>query len=77
MAGTPTQANRALAILSSLMAWVSRYRLREGNPCHGVSRFKEREVNRYPTSAQLIRITEVINELVEQRTLNLFLCLEL
>ena len=33
MAATPTQANRALAILSSLMAWMKTRKWRDDNPC--------------------------------------------
>lgn len=72
MAATPTQANRALAILSSLMNWIERQKWREGNPCRGVLRFKERIVNRYPTAADLARIVEAMDQLVDEGTLNLF-----
>ena len=72
MAATPTQANRALAILSSLMSWVARRKWREGNPCKGVPRFKERVVNRYPTPGQLARIAEAMDELVGEGALNPF-----
>ena len=72
MAATPTQANRALAILSSLMAWIKCQKWRDGNPCQGVARFKERAVNRYPTPGILARISQAIDELVEEGTLNPF-----
>jgi integrase len=72
MSATPTQANRALAILSSLMAWVGRQRWREGNPCKGIARFKERAINRYPTPAELRRIADAMDELVDEGTLNPF-----
>jgi hypothetical protein len=72
MSGTPTQANRALAILSSLMNWVAGRKWREGNPCRGVVRFKEPAVNRYPTPGQLQRIRDAIDELGAEGRLNLF-----
>jgi integrase len=72
MSETPTQANRALAILSSLMNWVAGRKWREGNPCRGVVRFKERAVNRYPTPGQLQRIRDAIDELVAEGRLNLY-----
>ncbi len=70
MVATPTQANRALAILSSLMSWTARLKWRDDNPCHGVARYKERTVNRYPTAAHLARIAEAMDELVEEGALN-------
>src|SRR5262245_17883819 len=39
--GTPFQANRVLAILSSLMAWSEQSGLRQGNPCVGIRRYRE------------------------------------
>jgi integrase len=72
MSNTPTQANRALAILSSLMTWIVLQKWRGGNPCHGVVRFKERAINRYPTSNDLLRLLQAIDELADEGTLNPF-----
>jgi integrase len=68
--GGDAEANRALAILSSLMSWTARLKWRDDNPCHGVARYKERTVNRYPTAAHLARIAEAMDELVEEGALN-------
>jgi integrase len=72
LASTPTQANRALQVLSSFMTWAVRHKYRETNPCRGVIRFKERAVNRYPGSNELTRIARAIEELTAEDSLNLF-----
>jgi integrase len=72
MMATPTQANRALAILSSLMTWTVRRKWRDTNPCRGVPRFKERAIIRYPTPGDLARIADAMDELVAEGALNLF-----
>jgi integrase len=69
---TPIQANRALAILSSLMAWAVDEKLREGNPCVGTTRFREKAVNRYPTPADVSRIVAAMDELLDEGAINPF-----
>ena len=49
--GTPFQANRALAILSSLMAWAEDSGLRLGNPCVGIRRYREPAKQRFLSRA--------------------------
>jgi integrase len=70
---TPTQANRALAILSSLMAWaIDDAKLREDNPCVGITRFRERMVIRYPTPAEISRVVKAMDELLDEGEINSF-----
>lgn len=72
MSATSTQANRALAILSSLMSWTVHQRWRADNPCRGIARFRERRVQFFPTASQMAQISKTIDEMVEQGGLNLF-----
>jgi hypothetical protein len=71
LARTPTQANRALAILSSLMNWASRLGLVAGHPRIVVTRFREQPVNRYPTAVEIARLWRAMDELVAENKLNL------
>jgi integrase len=68
MADTPIQANRALAIFSSLMEWAKT----KENPCQGIARYRERKVLRYPTRTEIARLAQAIDELAAEGTLNLF-----
>lgn len=70
LASTPTQANRALAILSSLMGWAGRLRLMTGQPCVGLTPYREQPVNRYPTHTEIARIARTMDELVAECALN-------
>ena len=54
---------RASAILSSLLSWAARQKLRTGNPCEGIRRYREQPVNRYPTPMQLAQIVSAVDEL--------------
>ena len=69
---TPTQANRALAILSSLMQWAVKTKLRDGNPCRGITQFRERTVNRYPTLDDLSRLLMSANALADENKVSQF-----
>jgi integrase len=54
---TPYLANRFVAVTSTLMAWATRARLREGpNPCAGIEKFPERPRKRYLSPAELKRL---------------------
>ncbi len=72
LAKTPTRANRALAILSSLMSWAVSNKMRPDNPCGAVARNREQPVNRYPTATDLSGIVLVIDELVLEKAINPF-----
>jgi integrase len=55
---TPYQANRALAVLSKLVAWSASARLRPAgpNPCHGIEKFPEQKRRRYLSEAEYARV---------------------
>jgi integrase len=73
LAATPYRANRALAILSSMMAWGTRQGFRSGdNPCEGIQRFREFASQRFLTLDELARIFRALEELVAQAKLSLF-----
>jgi integrase len=59
---TPTQANRLVAVASSMFARAERWGLRpEGsNPCRHVDRFKERGRQRFLSPAELAKLGEVL-----------------
>lgn len=70
LSDTPAQANRVLAILSSLMTWSVRRKYRLSNPCRDVVRFRERTINRYPNGNDLAQILRAIDELSEEGALS-------
>jgi integrase len=70
LADKPVQANRVLAILSSLMSWAVRQKLRDGNPCAGIARYRERQVNRYPTAQEIGRLAQAVDELEREGRLD-------
>jgi len=54
LAATPTQANRCLALLSSMLTMAERWRLVPGpNPARLVERFRERQKERYLSDEEL------------------------
>lgn len=69
---TPTRANRALGILSSLMTWAIANKMRPDNPCRAVARYREQPVNRYPTTTDLRQIVRTIDELLVEDAINPF-----
>lgn len=63
-AGTPYQANRALAALSKAFELAEIWGLRpeSSNPCKKVERFKEQARERYLTTAEFKRLGQVLND---------------
>ena len=61
---TPTQANRALALISSLMVYAERVEIRPAgsNPCRYIEKYPEAPRNRYPSARELARLGEVLAE---------------
>lgn len=63
---TPTQANRALATLSSLLGWSmkggGRYRPIGPNPCLGIEKYPERKRDRYLAAAEYGRIGKALRQ---------------
>jgi integrase len=69
---TPYQANRALAILSSLMAWAETVALRHGNPCLGLRRYREQPRQRFLSVAELARLSVALDALEADGMINPF-----
>jgi integrase len=70
LGNTPIQANRALSVLSSFMAWAVRHKYRDANPCRSLVRYRERVVNRYPGASELKQLAAAIDELTAEGSLN-------
>jgi integrase len=70
--GTPFQANRALAILSSLMAWAEGGGLRQGNPCLGIRRYREHAKQRFLSLAEITRLNAGLDALEAEGEINPF-----
>ena len=64
---TPYQANRSIALLSRLFGLAETWGMRDlgSNPCQHVERFKETPRERYLTSAELSRLGEEIEKMLE------------
>jgi integrase len=64
---TPGAANRALAVLSSMLGWAIKNGLREApNPCRDIKRFRGRKVERFLSTVELNRLSEALRA-VEKR----------
>jgi integrase len=69
---TPFQANRALAILSSLIAWAEGNGLRQGNPCLGIRRYRERPKQRFLSVEEIARLRLSLDALEAEGEINPF-----
>jgi integrase len=69
---TPFQANRALAILSSLMAWAESNGLRQGNPCLGIRRYREHAKQRFLSFEEIARLNAALDALEAEGEINPF-----
>lgn len=60
---TPGAANRALAILSSMLSWAIKHQLREApNPCRDVKRYRSKKIERHLSPQELGRLGEVLTK---------------
>lgn len=50
---TPYQANRVLAVLAKMFSLAEEWGYREGNPCRGVEKFRERKRERFLSPVEL------------------------
>jgi integrase len=66
----PTQANRALALLSRMFSLAIRWGLRTDNPCKGIERNQENKRQRYLSGPELTRLTGALSELPDQGAAN-------
>jgi integrase len=62
--GTPYLANRALAVLSKLLAWsaTAKYRAAGPNPCAGIEKYRERRRKRYLTADEYARLGRALRQ---------------
>jgi integrase len=58
LAATKFQANRALAVLSKMVAWAASAKLRQPgpNPCHGIEKFPEAKRRRYLSEGEYAKV---------------------
>jgi integrase len=66
----PTQANRALAVLSKMFSLAVRWGWRADNPCRGIERNQEAKRQRFLTRAETTRLLSALNELGDQGAAN-------
>ncbi len=65
MGKTQRNANNVLTALSKLMTWSMERKWREDNPCKGITRYKERERNRYLSPDEAKRLGEVLRQVAQ------------
>jgi integrase len=58
--GTPTRANRTMALLSKMFSLAVRWEMRDDNPARGIERNNEERRNRYLVGDELRRLTEAL-----------------
>jgi integrase len=71
-ATAPYQANRCLALLSTMLAMAIRWHMRADNPCTGVGRNKEHGREWYLTGDELARLLAALDGYRDQRTAAIF-----
>ncbi len=62
MSGKRGAANRAMALLSKMMALAVAWELRPDNPCRGVDRYEEVRKERFLTPAEVLRLNDALEE---------------
>jgi integrase len=70
--GRHHRANRAVAVLSRMMTFAMKERLRLDNPCKGLERNPETKRKRYLTGDELARLTRALAEHSDQQMANVF-----
>jgi integrase len=75
-AGHPTQANRAVAVVSKMFSLAIRWRMRADNPAKGIERNAEHKRTRYLTTVEIERLMDALDRLEDQQAADIFrLCL--
>src|SRR5215471_21705731 len=75
-AGRITQANRVIAVASKMFSLAIRWRMRSDSPAKGIERNPEQQRKRYPSPAELKRLTDALDTHADQQAANIFrLCL--
>jgi integrase len=66
---SPTSANRALAVLSTMFSYAEllKWRPQGTNPCQLIKRYKERKRKRYATEAELHGVFRILDEEADKR----------
>lgn len=67
----PYQANKVLAVLSKMFALAVQWGWRPDNPVKGIERNPEVARHRYLSPAELVKLTEALNELPDQQAANI------
>jgi integrase len=68
--GSPTHANRVLALLSKMFSLAILWGLRDNNPVKGVERNQEHKRHRYLSGAEMTRLTTALDQLRDQGAAN-------
>jgi integrase len=60
----PIAANRCLSLLSNMMNWAEKKKIRpkRSNPCYGITRYKETKRKRYLSADELARLGEALRD---------------
>jgi len=71
LGATPPQANRVLAVLSSLVSWAMRAKLCPvgANPCVGVKRYREGRRRRYLDAGEYARVGRALRDAKKKETI--------
>ena len=67
---TPYQANRTLALLSKMFALSIRWGWRSDNPARGIEKFPEQKRDRWLSDAELLRLTNALDDHPNQTAAN-------
>jgi integrase len=75
-AGSPVAANRVVSLVGKLFALAVRWHMRPDNPAKGIELNVEHKRRRYPTPAELPRLTVALDQHPDQQAADIFrLCL--
>jgi integrase len=69
-ASGPYAANRAVAVMSKMLALAIKWKMRGDNPAKGIERAPERKRDRYLTGAEITRLSEVLAAHPERTSAN-------
>ena len=74
LAGKPSTANYAVAMVSKLMSWCEErgFRPENSNPCRAIKKFRETKRQRYLTSEEFARLGEVLDAFGSRNDESLF-----
>lgn len=70
MGQTQRNANNVLTALSRLMTWAIERKWRDDNPCKGVTRYKEKERNRYLSAEEARRLGDALRQVAQDGSEN-------